>query len=831
MQLATQEEKPKEPEPPKELEEDAAPLKGAKAKGVALNFDEATLNVMPTVNGRLLRTLSEGGMSYLVASVRANTGLKSGRYMFEVRVVEVLAADANVRSPGPRMMVKVGFSTEGSSIFLGDGADNVCFDSDGFFTQNKSRTKVGQKFSRDQSVAVLLNLDEASPNKNTVSLFVNGQRASKPQPLAEHLCGKALYPTVSYRNVSLEVNLGPAPRAALPFSCHMVAAATQGDVVQTASKKLAKQECIFPVGLPEQGYFDWVDQFLQKNPGYVELSDRKIIEWASKSGLTNKARKTSGDKPELGFGVPALDDGSVQRVLAAVAPALARSFVVPELKANLVPAERKAFLTKFVPQDFARKAVVLMGEPTKEYKDKIQALMLEQKTVKAEAERKRKVQEDERKRLMELKKKKAMEARMAKEKDSKEAEEAKPEEAEDVKMEEEPLVVELTEEEKAMAHRKMEVPDLTDRDLAKSYASFALPSSEEGFDEVSFAWSKDCEKILKDWVLSKKLTSRAEDLAPGVAFKEAWQKWQKTQQEWRRAQSEWKDPAKRKAAAARKAAAEKKKLEEEKKKLMEAGDEDAAKALEEEAKAKKEPVEVDFEDLDVMAVTDIADLGNGQPLFANFAYEDWTLLSTRYELHVLLHSFKKDLDDPDRPSFSEKHLGFYYQKYFKKSWNFSLFGLEKFEDFLDIIRDTLSVENGFLKAEKPEDTPLEDFVKFTEEHRRERERRVDAGDETAKLKFTRPAVPRQDGKGPAKGAGKGSAGATTPRTSYGSSSYGNSGGGYGGGSSYQGGSYSSQKRSYTPSSYPPAKQPRTSYGSYGGGNGGAKGGSSYYNRK
>lgn len=31
------------------------------------------------------------------------------------------------------------------------------------------------------------------------------------------------------------------------------------------------------MGLPEQGYFDWVDQFLQKNPGYVELSDRKII--------------------------------------------------------------------------------------------------------------------------------------------------------------------------------------------------------------------------------------------------------------------------------------------------------------------------------------------------------------------------------------------------------------------------------------------------------------------------------------------------------------------------------------------------------------------------
>ena len=36
-----------------------------------------------------------------------------------------------------------------------------------------------------------------------------------------------------------------------------------------------------------------------------------------------------------------------------------------------------------------------------------------------------------------------------------------------------------------------------------------------------------------------------------------------------------------------------------------------------------------------------------------FVYEDWTLLSTRYELHLLLHSFKADLDDPDRPSFGD----------------------------------------------------------------------------------------------------------------------------------------------------------------------------------
>ena len=43
MQLATQEEKPKEPEPPKELEEDAAPLKGAKASGQVFTYPLASL--------------------------------------------------------------------------------------------------------------------------------------------------------------------------------------------------------------------------------------------------------------------------------------------------------------------------------------------------------------------------------------------------------------------------------------------------------------------------------------------------------------------------------------------------------------------------------------------------------------------------------------------------------------------------------------------------------------------------------------------------------------------------------------------------------------------
>merc|ERR1712196_302305 len=48
-----------------------------------------------------------------------------------------------------------------------------------------------------------------------------------------------------------------------------------------------------------------------------------------------------------------------------------------------------------------------------------------------------------------------------------------------------------------------------------------------------------------------------------------------------------------------------------------------------------------------------------------------------------------------------------------------------------------------LEAKLAEDATLETFVKVTEEHRRERQRRMDAGDETAQLKFSRPG-PQQN---------------------------------------------------------------------------------------
>merc|ERR1719356_341285 len=681
--------------------------------------------------------------------------MKAGRYMFEVKIVETLnptegqpAARAGARNP-----VRVGVSLAGSSLLMPDGPGGVCFDSDGCWVYEKTKKKVSQKFSRDQTVALVVNLDPASPNANTISLFRDGVRVAEPQPLPEALVGKTLYPTVAYKNVTLQVNFGPVPLHKLPFACRTLAGAAADDV-ELAPPADAQGEVLLPVGLPEQGFFDWVDSFLKDNPGYTELSDRKILEWAIKSGLWKQSTTyASNDKPDMKFNIGMMDDQSVKRVLLSIAPTHTRKYIVPELRGNLIEQDRKMLLQKFVGPDFKKTATVIMGEPTAEFKEKVQEIMLAAKQAEANKEKKKKAQEAERKRALEEKKKKAEEAKKAKlaaqkKKDGKAEEEEEKaddpvEEPKDEPKEEESAPVELTEEEKNVWFRKGEMPDIGEKALAKFYAQFSLPTAEDGFDSVSFAWQPEaaCTEHLKAWVFERKMTQRVEDLQPGESFKEEWSKWQKTVQEWRKKQSEWRDPNKRKAMVA-------KKKEEAKKKKEEAGEE----AAEEEA---AEPMEINAEDVDAMEVEDVTDLGNCEPLFAHFVYEDWALLSLRYEFNLLLHSFKKDLNDPDRPGFKEEHLAFYYSKYFKKTFTLKNYGIEKIADFVELVKEnvTINEKTGFFEPVLEPDTAPAHFVKLTEEHRRERARRVDAGDETAKLKFTRPEPPAKPQGAPPSGGG------------------------------------------------------------------------------
>merc|ERR1719210_3045982 len=335
---------------------------------------------MPSVHGQVLMALSDGGMQYLLAGARANAGIKDGRYIFEAKIVEILnpaeTSGQKGRTPMPRQLLRLGFSTENSTLFLGETEETICFDSEGSLTHNRKSDRVSQNFARDQVMSVLLNLDQGSPNANTVSLFRDGVRISTPQPLPQNLRGKPLFPAVTFRNLTVNVNFGPVSMTKMPFKCLMVREALAKDIILTSevAPKNGKYEVRFPVCLPDEGTFDWLDMFLEKHPEYTELSDRKILDWAELSGVWRPkgySWKTSNDKPDMNFGIAQMDDFSIRRVLNTVAPVQNRNFVVMEVKSNLIKEERKELLKRFSASHFKKVAQIMIGEPTKGFKEQV----------------------------------------------------------------------------------------------------------------------------------------------------------------------------------------------------------------------------------------------------------------------------------------------------------------------------------------------------------------------------------------------------------------------------------------------------------------------------
>lgn len=120
----------KEPEPPKELETDAGKAQPfLKAGQCCFLTEDTTMNVLPTVNGKLLMALGDGGFQYLLAGARANVGIKAGRYFFEVMIAEVKnLAEPQGRGasgPKPKHLVRVGVSTSSSGLLLGPDETRV----------------------------------------------------------------------------------------------------------------------------------------------------------------------------------------------------------------------------------------------------------------------------------------------------------------------------------------------------------------------------------------------------------------------------------------------------------------------------------------------------------------------------------------------------------------------------------------------------------------------------------------------------------------------------------------------------------------------------------
>merc|ERR1712187_913173 len=113
------------------------------------------------------------------------------------------------------------------------------------------------------------------------------------------------------------------------------------------------------------------------------------------------------------------------------------------------------------------------------------------------------------------------------------------------------------------------------------------------------------------------------------------------------------------------------------------------------------------------------------------------------------------------PGIHESNLAFYFNKYYRKALNAKNFGVTTNAELCALVKDTVKIDDGEQVLASVIDTEPETFdifVKLTEENRRERKRRVEAGDESQKLKFAntpiqQPTLPKAGGLKPAGTAG------------------------------------------------------------------------------
>merc|ERR1719148_674026 len=65
------------------------------------------------------------------------------------------------------------------------------------------------------------------------------------------------------------------------------------------------------------------------------------------------------------------------------------------------------------------------------------------------------------------------------------------------------------------------------------------------------------------------------------------------------------------------------------------------------------------------------------------------------------------------------------------------YGMDDLKGVLGLVKEIAAIKDGLVLPQLSDGLDSVDiFVKLAEEHRRERQRRIDAGDETARLKFT-----------------------------------------------------------------------------------------------
>jgi len=307
--VASVENNEEEEKKPRVFEETEVDIKADRKKRQGLeppmriNVHDTTINCLVDQEQHIISAVYGDGFERLNAQARANYGVKRGRYYWEIQFLE-----CHMQRPDFR----IGVSLAGAQ-WVG-GEQSICFGN--YCNVRAGGEKIAEEKTKNRFVdktdivGVLLNTLEARDtgkvNSNTISLFVNGERASEPIPLPADMVGKTLFPHIGFKNCTVHINFGPQLKS-LPFTVHTFA--------QAATTELEKSKCgddadtlvpkaVLPVGQQE----GWAKEFVEKaKEPFMELTEDFFKAWMAESGVQKYTNHQNPNQPSR-YGLNCLDN-------------------------------------------------------------------------------------------------------------------------------------------------------------------------------------------------------------------------------------------------------------------------------------------------------------------------------------------------------------------------------------------------------------------------------------------------------------------------------------------------------------------------------------------
>jgi len=232
-------------------------------------------------DGLTVEAMHTDGFQWLWKGVRANYGITSGIYMYEVKVLENQSVVMPETKPQNQNILRCGFSQPLTSLFLGDTAEGWGWGGTGKKSHNNKFEDYGGSFKEGDVIGCIVDMDQS-----TISFTKNGQFmgvAFDNIPPAASSTG--LFPHFLMKNVRCQINFRreskwfdpPGPQVKFFEEApedHCIANPVEHP------ESLKEAEFLMMAGLPACGKTYWAQKHMEANPAksYVLLGTNAVID-------------------------------------------------------------------------------------------------------------------------------------------------------------------------------------------------------------------------------------------------------------------------------------------------------------------------------------------------------------------------------------------------------------------------------------------------------------------------------------------------------------------------------------------------------------------------